>query len=84
MPKRRITITIDEDILEALEGFDGANVSAVASELLRTGIATKAHHRAMNDWLDELEAAFGPPSEAELAAADRLLDAAEGLGVRAS
>lgn len=84
MTKRRITISIDEDLLDALEGLGGTNLSATASDLLRVGVATTAHHRAMADWLDELEVTFGPPSGAELAAADRLLDAAEGLGTRAS
>lgn len=79
MTKRRITISLDDDILTALEELDGPNLSAVASELLQAGVATRAHQRAMTDWLDGLDAELGAPSAEHVAAADAVLDEASGL-----
>ncbi len=79
MTKRRITISLDDDVLTALEELDGPNLSAVASELLRAGVADRAHQRAMTDWLDDLDAELGAPSADHVSTADALLDEASGL-----
>jgi len=84
MAKRRITITIDDDVLEALEGLGGTNLSATASDLLRQGVVARAHQAALLDWLDQLDEEHGAPSAAHEAAAEALLDEAEGLAARAS
>lgn len=78
MKKRRVTLNLDEDVVTALESVAGQSMSAVANEALRQAVATEAHRAALSRWLDELDAEFGPPTAEQLAAADRLIDEAEG------
>lgn len=75
MNKRRITLNLDADVVEALEEMGGRSVSAVANEALREAVALHAHRRALLAWLDELDAEHGAPTDDELARADALLDA---------
>lgn len=74
MNKRRITLNLDADIVEALEGAGGKSLSDTANRALREAVEALAHRRAVLAWLDELNAEFGQPSEADYAAADALLD----------
>jgi hypothetical protein len=75
MRKRRITLNLDEDVVEALEAVGGRSLSATANVALREAIEMEAHRAAMLRWLDELDAKFGAPTADELAAADTLLEA---------
>ncbi len=79
MKKRRVTLNLDEDLVEALEAVEGRSLSAVANDALRQAIAVEAHRAALLRWLDELDHQYGAPTEADLAAADALLDAVEGI-----
>jgi len=76
--KRRVTLNLDEDVAEALEAVEGRSMSAVANEALRQAVAAESHRAALLRWLDVLDEEYGPPTEADLAAADRLLDEVEG------
>jgi hypothetical protein len=75
--KKRITLSLDDDIVEALQARGGRSLSAAANEALREAIADDAHRAALLAWLDELDAARGAPASEQLAAADALLDALE-------
>jgi hypothetical protein len=75
--KKRITLSLDEDLVEALQARGGRSLSAAANEALREAIADDAHRAALLAWLDELDAANGVPTTEQLAAADALLDALE-------
>jgi len=75
--KKRITLSLDDDIVEALQARGARSLSAAANEALREAITDDAHRTALLAWLDELDAAHGAPSAAQLAAADALLDALE-------
>ena len=77
MKKRRVTLNLDEDVLEALESVQGRSVSAAANDALRGAIAGDAHRAALARWLDELDAAHGAASPAEVAAAERLAEQLE-------
>ena len=79
MKKRRVTLNLDEDLVEALEAMEGRSLSAVANEALREAVADEAHRAALLRWLDELNREYGAPTEADLAAADALLDEVTGL-----
>jgi hypothetical protein len=74
MKKRRVTLNIDEDVLETLESVDGRSLSDTANRALRAAAAAIAHRRALTAWLDELDAVDGGPTDEDYAAADRLLD----------
>ena len=77
MNKRRVTVNLDADVAQVLDSVEGRSRSAVVNAVLREGLAAHAHRVALLEWLDELNAEHGAPTEADLAAADRLLDALE-------
>ncbi|MGH3094981.1 MAG: hypothetical protein ACRDMV_03145 [Streptosporangiales bacterium] len=77
MKKRRVTLNLDEDVVEALESLEARSLSAAANAALREAIELDAHRAAMLRWLDELDAKYGAPTDGELAAADAMLDAFE-------
>lgn len=77
MKKRRVTLNLDEDIVETLESLGGRSLSAAANAALREAVRLDAHRAAMLRWLDELDAKYGAPTEEEKAAADAMLDAFE-------
>lgn len=74
MKKRRVTLNLDADVVEALEAVGGRSLSDTANRALREATAALAHRKALLAWLDELDAAHGAPSADDIAAADRLLD----------
>lgn len=78
MRKRRVTLSLDEDLVEALAAVAGRSLSAVANAALRQAVTAEAHRAALLHWLDELDDQHGPPTPADLALADDLLDEAEG------
>ncbi len=73
MTKRRVTLSLDQDVIEALEAVSGRSMSAVANEALRDALAAEAHRAALREWLDELDEKYGAPSPEQFAAADALL-----------
>ena len=76
MTKRRLTLSLDQDVIEALEALEavsGRSMSAVANEALRDALAAEAHRAALREWLDELDEKYGAPSPEQFAAADALL-----------
>ena len=75
--KKRITLSLDDDIVEALQARGARSLSAAANEALREAVADDAHRAALLAWLDELDATHGAPAAGQLAAADALLDALE-------
>lgn len=78
MKKRRVTLNLDEDVVEALEALEGRSLSAVANEILRAAAARAAHQAALLRWMDELNAEYGTATSEEHAAVERLLDLAFG------
>lgn len=75
--KKRITLNLDEDIVEALQARGGRSLSAAANEALREAIADDLHRAALIEWIDSLDEEHGAPTPEQLAAADALLDALE-------
>lgn len=67
MKKRRITLNLDEDVVQALETLGGRSLSATANDALRQALASAAHRAALGRWLDELDATYGSatPDQAE-------------------
>ena len=61
MKKRRITLNLDEDVIEALEAIGGKSLSVVANDALIEALEGKAHRAALIHWLDELDEKYGEP-----------------------
>lgn len=78
MKKRRVTLNLDEDVVQALQAAEGRSLSAVANEALRQAVTAEAHRAALLRWLDTLDERHGPPTQGDLAAADELLNQALG------
>ncbi len=77
MKKRRVTLNLDADVVEALESIEGSSISATANAALREAIATAAHRAALLRWLDELDADHGAAAPAERDAVEKLLEELE-------
>ncbi len=74
MRKRRVTLTLDEDIVQMLESSGGRSLSATANDALRRAVAVEAHRAALERWLDELDATYGSATPDERAAIEQLVD----------
>lgn len=77
MSKRRVTLNLDVDVVEALQAIGGASMSAVANQALREALERRAHQVALLAWLDELDARHGAPSDKDYAEAVAFLDGLE-------
>ena len=71
--KRRITLTLDEDVVAALRSVGGDNLSALANDALRGALERRAHQAAVLEWLEEQYTRHGHPSDADYATADAVL-----------
>lgn len=74
MKKRRITLSLDEDVVEALESLEGRSLSAVANQALREAVEVAAHRRALLEWLDELDEKHGRATPEEQAEVQAFID----------
>ncbi len=74
MAKRKLTITIDDDLYDDLQSTSSDNVSAMVNDALRQQLKLRNQMRALKSLLDEWEERLGPiPAEA-IAEADALFD----------
>jgi Arc/MetJ-type ribon-helix-helix transcriptional regulator len=79
MKKRRVTLSLDEDVVEGLEALRARSMSAAANDTLRQALRTEAHRRALLRWLDELDARHGTATPPEAALVEELLDELQGV-----
>ncbi len=77
MKKRRVTLNLDDDVVEALASVQGRSISSAANAALRGAIAVEAHRAALLRWLDQLDTEHGSASPAEIAAAEALVEQLE-------
>jgi len=74
--KRKVSITLDEDLVAGLE-LEASSLSATVNAALRADLDRKRRRRALGELLDRLAAADGPlgtvEDEAEIARFMRLL-----------
>ena len=57
--KRKVSITLDEDLVAEIEA-EGEGLSNRVNEALRVDLARRRRHRALGALLDRLEAESGP------------------------
>jgi uncharacterized protein (DUF4415 family) len=75
MSKRRVTLTLDEDLIEALQQQHARSLSAAANASLRQAIESDNHRKAASKWLAELDAKHGKATPQEQAENEAFLDA---------
>lgn len=79
MAKRKITVTVDADIVTQAQALGVKNLSAVVEEALAAHVDRLARQAALRDMLDEWEQKFGPVPEEDRAAARAAFDELDGL-----
>lgn len=83
MAKRKITVTVDADLVEELRAGEEA-MSAVVNQALATHFERRARQAALGDLLAEWESRLGPIAEPAVTAARAAFDEADGLAHEAS
>jgi antitoxin component of MazEF toxin-antitoxin module len=75
--KRKVSVTLDADLVAALEAEEGTTLSAEVNSALRAEFTRRKRHQALADLLDHLADERGeldtPEDEAEIARYVRLL-----------
>lgn len=61
-PKRKISVSLDEDLVEELETGDEA-LSTQVNEAIRAEIERRRRNRLLTELLDSLDAEYGPVDE---------------------
>ena len=61
--KRKISVSLDEDLVAELEAGDEA-LSAQVNDAIRSELTQRRRSRLLRQMLDELDQAVGPPDEA--------------------
>jgi len=74
MSKRRVTLTLDEDIIAAFQQRDVRSLSAAVNAALREAIEAENHRKAALKWLQELNAKYGKATPEEQAENEAWLD----------
>lgn len=74
MSKRRVTLTLDEDLVEAFQQREGRSLSAVVNAVLREEIESENHRKAAMRWLEDLDAKYGKATPEESAEIEAWLD----------
>ena len=60
--KRKISVSIDQDLIVELEA-GGEAVSSQVNDAVRTELPHRRRQRLLGEMLDELEQVIGPPDE---------------------
>ncbi len=63
--KRKISVSLDEDLVAELEAGDEA-LSAQVNEAIRSELTQRRRSRLLRQMLDELDQVAGPPDEAHV------------------
>jgi antitoxin CcdA len=70
--KRKVSVTLDDDLVTALEGA-GDTLSAQVNSAVRAEVERRARQQLLGSWLDEMEASDGPVDQALVASFEELL-----------
>ncbi len=79
MAKRKITVTVDEELVDQVQALGGDSLSAVVNRALGEEVDRRARNAALRRLLAEWDEAFGPVSDTDLREARAILDEADGI-----
>lgn len=74
MAKRKITVTVDEELVTAVQSLGAESLSHVVNAALADEVDRRARAAALGSLLADWEAAFGPVPDADAAAAAAVFD----------
>lgn len=80
MAKRKITVTIDEEVLAKARQLGDAHLSAVVNAALAEHVDRMARRDALRDLLEGWERSVGPVGDDDASAAAAAFDELEGIG----
>lgn len=75
--KRKVSLTLDADLVEELEQDPDDALSVQVNEALRSEVERRRRQRALRELLDQLELEDGPLTEADEAEIERYRQALE-------
>ncbi len=81
MAKRKVTVTVDAELLDLLRDQGAENVSAAVNDALAEHAVRVGRLAALRRQLDRWDREFGPVSAKAAAEARRAFDELDGLGV---
>ena len=81
MAKRKITVTVDEELVEHVQALGAESLSAVVNEALAHEVERRARAAALGRLLAEWDATHGPVSAAAAAAAAAAFDDLDAVAV---
>ncbi len=70
--KRKISVSLDDDLVAELEAADEA-LSSQVNDAIRAEVERRRRNRLLSEMLDALDAEYGPVDEALIAKYTRLL-----------
>ena len=79
MAKRKITVTVDEGLVESVQALGAESLSAVVNDALAHEVERRARAAALARLLAEWDAAFGPVSGEAAATAAAAFDDADAV-----
>ena len=84
MAKRKITVTIDDYLVDQLRRLPGDSVSAVVNQALSEHVERLARREALSRMIDDWERELGPTSPESQASAKAAFDELDGIDLRAT
>ncbi|HEV7535907.1 MAG TPA: type II toxin-antitoxin system CcdA family antitoxin [Acidimicrobiia bacterium] len=81
MAKRKITVTVDEELVETVQALGAESLSAVVNEALATEVQRRARAAALGRLLSDWDVAYGPVSAKAAAAASAAFDDLDAVAV---
>jgi hypothetical protein len=79
MAKRKITVTVDEGLVESVQALGLESLSSVVNDALGAEIERRARAAALRRLLAEWDEQFGPVDPADAAAATAAFDDLDGV-----
>lgn len=84
MAKRKMTVTVDSELVDEARRLGVETMSGVVNDALAAHIEHVARRDALRDQLRAWDQAFGPLAEEDLVDARATFDDADGVAVRAA
>lgn len=82
MAKRKITVTVDEGLVEAVQALGSEPLSSVVNQALEAEVDRLARAEALGRMLAQWDEELGPVSAEAAAAAVAAFDAADAVGTQ--
>lgn len=80
MAKRKITVTVDEDLVAMIQASGSESLSGVVNQALAAHVERLGRREALGQLLDQWEGQFGPVSGEAAAAAQSAFDELDSTG----